>query len=318
MTSSSVTLRTVSALALFAALAAGQDDAAAAPKKTNPFAEVASKMQALGSLSFKSFEEQDAAMTRRFAKMMPASARETEVNGSRVGDLLGAKLGEDEQEVVIRGERMVARESGGKWLPRRGVDALGTGLPFLFDPAVFFDRLAEVGGDGADLREENTKWREKDCRVITATFTGEAACDLVLGGGLPNVRSMGGMIMLGGGNAHGSADLPELTVDVALWIDTSTGLCNRIKASAYQESEVPGNVQFQVNGADAGDDQPEEKVQERDADGKRIYKSGLPVRGVDSSTSAMHFEVTFSKHGATDAPELDDTARKLLGVAGKR
>ncbi len=299
-------------LATFAVLAplAAQDPA------PHTLTDVATAMRALPGVAFKTFEEQDQAMIRRFRRMMPQEARETELSGRTAGELLVASVFDGEHEVVLSGARMIARVADGEWRARRGVTVDGRPLPFLFDPALFFERLADVVESGKDERREETTWREKPWQIVTVTFDEEAARDLVLGGAVPRVGGgMRGAIMIGG-PALGGDDPPEITLDVALWIDPQTGLCHRMKASAYEVSDVPDNVHIQIEG-DAGEaDDAGEKVKELDADGKRIYKGGLPVRAIDSSTSAMHFEVELSAHGATEAPKLDATALARLGATG--
>ncbi len=282
-------------------------------------ATVCAKMRALPGVTWKTFEEQDQAMMRRFRAMMPAAARETEVSGTAAGDWLSARLFDGEHEVVFLGNRMIARTAEGEWRPRSGVTSNGTPLPFVFDPARFFDRLAGCCADGKDLRTEDSTWREKPWRVVTISLSDDAARDLVLGGGVPRLGGgMRGAIMLGGpGGGAGADEDPEIMVDLALWLDPQTGLCHRVKASAYEESAMPGNVHIEFGGAEVADDDAKaEKPVEFDAEGKRIYKGGLPVREVGESTSTMSFEVVLSEHGTTAAPKLDAMGQALLGVTG--
>lgn len=299
---------------LLVAAPRAQEDAAAPDLAT-----VCAKMQALSGVGFQSYEEQDSAMTRRFKNMMPAAARETEVSGRRAGPWLVADITDGEQELVLHGSRMIARESGGSWCPRRNVDVFGAPLPFVFDPALFFERIASVGENAGEIRTQAARWREGDYQILELTLTGEAARSVVLGGGVPATRGMGGAIMIGGpGGGLGQADVPEMTVDLAMWIDPSTGLCHRMKASSYQESSTPQGMRFEIQGADLGDENDAEKINEFDAEGNRLYRNGLPVRAVDESTSAMHFDVELRDHGQAAAPELDDGARQLLGLGKRR
>jgi hypothetical protein len=305
------------ALALVAAVSnsaavAAQD--AAASEAQPGIAELATRMGALSGMSFKTLEEQDQAMVRRFRRMMPPGSRETELSGSSAGSWLSASLDDGEHELLFTGGRMIARLAEGEWRPRRGVTVTGKPLPFIFEPQVFFARLAGAAAAAKDARSESTTWREKPWNLVTVSFDEDAARDLLLGGALPRVGGgHGGPIMIGA-PGMGNDEPPELTLDLAFWIDPTTGLCHRIKASAYETSTMPDNMRIEFQGAEGLEEEEDAKVEEFGADGKRIYKGGLPVRAVDGSTSAVHFEVEFGALGATEQPQLDAAARALLGL----
>jgi hypothetical protein len=306
----------LSTLLWIGTLAAQSPEPAGQPATS--LAKTCAQMQELVSLKFETIEDQDAAMMRRFRHMMPDAAREKELLGRVVEGTTWLDLSESDQEVVVANGRAIAREIGGAWRPRRGLDAFGKPLPFVFDPTVFFERLHAASAAGKDARTENATWRGADYAVHTLTLDEDAARDFVLGGAVPAPQSMGGALMIGG-NEMGGGDLPELLVDVAVWIDAKSGLCHRVKVNVHQESNLPGNVRFEVQGAEGLDDAPEaEDVTEFDADGKRIYRHGLPVRKLEESVSAMRFEAHLSEHGTAAKLDLDDEARALLGGSRKR
>ncbi|MGE0142372.1 MAG: hypothetical protein AB7I19_03855 [Planctomycetota bacterium] len=281
-------------------------------------AKTCAQMQDLVSLKFETVEDQDAAMMRRFRHMMPDAAKEKELAGRVVEGSTWLDLSDSDQEVVVAHGRAIAREIGGAWRPRRGLDAFGKPLPFVFDPQMFFERLHAASAAGKDVRTENATWRGAEYTVHTLTLDEDAARDFVLGGAVPAPQSMGGAMMIGG-NVMGGGDLPELLVDVAVWIDAKSGLCHRVKVNVQQDSNLPDNVRFEFQGAEGLDDAPEaEDVTEFDADGKRIYRHGLPVRKLEESVSAMRFEARLSEHGTAAKLDLDDEARALLGVGRKR
>ena len=79
-------------------------------------------------------------------------------------------------------------------------------------------------------------------------------------------------------------------------------------------------MQIQVRGGGdlgGGDDDEEEKeeIKEKDENGKRIYKRGLPVRRLGDDLSRMEFDIVFTKHDQAVQKKIDPTAKKLLKLA---
>lgn len=123
------------------------------------------------------------------------------------------------------------------------------------------------------------------------------------------MRGMGGM--LGGGGED------DLTVDMAFYVDPESKLIHRVRIKCYKESAMAGQIQIAVGGMGGmgGDvEEDKEEVLETDENGDRIYKKGLPVRGLGDKLSLADFDITFSEHDKTFAVDLTNEDRQLLGL----
>ena len=271
-------------------------------------------MQQQTAITFTTSESQDAAMTRRFRHMMPQSAEPTEVKVRQTPGLIHAEIGDDE-EILIAGRRCIARSGDGAWELRKGTTTRGLPLPFLFDPELLFevlDGLPEAAR--AVQRSEAAKLGDRNLQLVSLTLEGKEAKNLARSGLLP--RMAGGPMLLMGGMGRQMQEGGAMTIDAALWVDPETGLVHKLCLRALSTSAMPGNVQIRMGGpggeeveAEAEEETP---VQEKDAQGQRIYKAGLPVRAVGKDQSVLEFEVRFSGFGLTKSPELSSEASKLL------
>jgi hypothetical protein len=299
----------------FLALTAAAQDEASATKTKSPLERACDKMQSLGGVAFSTIESQDNALTRQIRGQLPGAMGDTEVAGKWSGNVLQASLNVDQDEVVIHGGRMIARTVGGPWRLRQNALANGGQLPFVFDPQRFFSFLGGLpASERKVVHEEKTTYRQQELTVYTITLEGDAAVDCNFNGAAPSV-SGGGRMMMIGLPGMGDDNPPELTVDVAIWVDPTTDLVHRIKVKSYQENAMPAGIQVRIGGPDGAEEvEPPVEDPAADAGGAPAFKQGLPVRKVGGNTSAMEFEVRFTDHGKTQAPPLDEGARRMIGV----
>jgi hypothetical protein len=305
--------------ALFAFVLAGPPALLAqtdpAPDAGEVVTKACEKMRLLPGVKWQTTEKQDSALTRRFAGRVGGN-QEVEIDGRSSAGVVQATLNDGDDEIVRRGDRMLARNAGGAWKLRSGVLAEGAPLPFVFDAERFFERLGALPAAERKVLQSTTEtFRDREYRVLSFTLGDEAAREFVFAGCVPavgmRVPLFGGLPF--GGNAQAAP--PEMLLDIALYVDPETGLVHRARTRAAQEGGIGGgNVQIQVAGAGFGDqdEEHEEEVKEFDDQGNRRYERGLPVRKIGKSTSVMDFDVRFSEHGKTFAPELDAPSRALL------
>ena len=208
---------------------------------------------------------------------------------------------------------------------RRDRLVTGATAPFILDPSRFFEALLALPRHAIKIgNSSSTTYKGKDVLLIGVTFAAEDAQDFALSGALPAVQAGGGrMMMLGLGGRGGGTSLPDVTVDLAFYVEPKTSFIHKVKARCYQESPMQGNFRIQIGGGGGGfggdddeEDEADEEVQEKDKDGNRIYKRGLPIRKLEDDLSKLDYDVTFTKHGQPVEVKLDPRARKLLRFGG--
>jgi hypothetical protein len=321
-------------LCLFPFALAAQDDTAAAakPEQANPkeaLAAAVKRMAKLNGVAFRTTEAQNSAMSRNIAKQMGGlggmmGGGDTSVRGTWFGGILRATMNDDADEILTYRGRMVARNDDVSWKLRRNRLASGGKMPFVLDPGRFFEALQALPASALSVKNHKAStYKDKAVLIIGITLEGEDAQDFALSGALPAVSSgMGGMMMMmrGGG---GTAQLPDITVDLALYVEPATGYIHKVKSRSYQQSTGGGGgFQIKVQGDGGGfgaeqEEEEEEEVKEKDDSGKRIYKRGLPVRRLGDDLSRMVYDVIFTKHDHAVPLKLDPEAKKLLKIGNK-
>ncbi len=274
---------------------------------TNDLVEACAKMQKLAGVEFASIEIQTNSITRQ------VGGQDIEVDGNWSAGILQASLNLGEDQVLMSGGRMLAKKEEGAWRLRRDSLVNGEALPFVFDPKLFFDLLGNIPSDSLAIKHtEKGSYRGKEVSILSIELSGEDAVDFAFGGALPKISAgVSGMMMMRMGG--GSAPAPEITIDLALYVDEETNLVHRVKAKAYKENPFGGSVQLRVNGGGgAADPEPAEEIEEVDADGNPIYVKGLRQRKAGDDLSVMEFDVRLSSHGKSFAPDLDDEGKRLL------
>jgi hypothetical protein len=309
-----------------------QDDAAATPEPPSP-REVLNKaiqrMAKINGVGFRTTETQNSVMSRNIAKQMGGAGgmlgggRDVAVRGSWSDGILRASINDDADEMLSFRGRMVARNDDVSWKLRRNRTASGSTMPFVLDPGRFFEALQALPKGALQVKNSKAStYKDKDVLIVGLTLEGENAQDFALSGALPSVSSGmgGGMMMVMRGMGGGAGTLPELTVDLSLYIEPTTGYIHKIKSRSYQESQGGGGVQIQVRGGggfgggDDDEDEEEEKIKEKDEAGKRIYKRGLPVRDLGDNLSRMSYDVVFTKHDQAVQKKIAPRAKTLLRI----
>src|SRR5690606_1602118 len=250
-------------LVLACALPAQEVDLAQASERLQ---EALARTRALDAVAFQSIESTDEALLRG----LPIPPKDdVQVNGRRAGDLLLASIGYDEDEVLLAGGRMLARQGGGAWKLRRNCLADGRPLPFVADPLQMVGLLADLPAkDRAVVHAEPGKVRDADVTVYTITLAGAAADELLFAGFMPRTAGPRAMVALGG--ATDLLPKPQVTLDIAISVDAATGHVVRLQSRAYVKSTLPGNVRIQVQGGgefDEADEEEEAEDENEDAAG---------------------------------------------------
>ena len=286
------------------------------------------RMSQLTAVAFRTTETQNSAMSRQVAKQVGGvglmGGGGSTIRGTWSDGVLSARVNDDGDRVVLYRGRMVARNDDIEWKPRRSRLVDGAAMPFVMDPQRTFEALVALPKAARRVaRSEKGQYKDRDVLILSITLEGEAAQDFALSGTLPTVSSrMGGAMAfvrrMGMGPGGGGA-LPELTVDLALYVDPTTGYVHKMKSRTYQESQAMGNVQIQIAGGGVlggggGDDEDEDEdeLREKDAKGRRIYKRGLPVRRLGDNVSRMDFDIVLSKHDRPVKLGLPAAAKQLL------
>lgn len=271
------------------------------------------KTRRLGSIAFKSVETRDDAMLRQ----LPVPGQEdVQVSGSVSGGVLHASIGLDDDEVLIADGRMAARRQNGTWKLRRGCLVTGKPLPFVLDPKVMLGALADLpAGALRPVQVEAGKLKDKDVTTYGLHFAGETAEELTLCGVLPRPAAGPVMVMIGGG--HDDPPKSEVTVDLAVTVDATSGFVVRVHSKTYSKSELPGNFQVRIadgNGVEIeqADDDDEAKEKPTTTAAALEFSKGLPKRKLDKKTSLSEFDVSLTQHGTAKAVELTDAAKALL------
>lgn len=287
------------------------------------------KMASLHSVRFKTVEAQDAASTRQIMKqvagmgggMLGGGSQDKVVRGAFRDGILHAKMNDGDDEAVFYRGRMVAR-SDSEWKLRRNRLYGGAPMPFVLDPQLFFEALAQVPKSSILIKKVDHQETTRGKRVVLSfSLKGEAANDFGLAGTLPPVaKGFGGMVVKLGALGGAGGGEPDLTIDLAVTVDPATALVHRVRSATYQEGGMPGGGRVVIGGGGGGlgdddegdEEEEEEQVKTHDAQGNRLYKRGLPVRKLKDSLSKMEFDISFTKHGQPYVFELDDAGRKLL------
>jgi hypothetical protein len=269
------------------------------------------KMLELGGGAFRTTEVQDPAMLRRFrGALAAAGGGDVEVKGSWKQDRRHAELNDGDDSVCLHAGRAAVMD-GKDWVLRQGTLGAGQRLPFVLDPQLLLEALAALPNAAlAPQHEEAGKVGERDVQVLSTTLAGKPATEFYLSGALPS--SGGPMMMIGPGMRGMPQDPPEVTLDLAWHVDPATGLLHRLRIKAYKKDQLPQNMRVEIQGAEAGGDEPEEEIKETDEQGKRIYKRGLPVRKLGSDVSLIDFDIRFSEHGKPSLPSLPEGAKQWL------
>lgn len=244
-------------------------------------------------------------------RLLRAGAEER-VKGVSRGGVLGATCSGD-NEVVFAGRRQIARVENGDWKLRDQCLAGGQDLPFVLDPQLLFDRLLALGPEVTHA--EVGTWNDRPIEILTVTVEGDDAVELLWSGALPEQGGGLGGIMIVNQGGRKAVPKPDVVIDLAFFVDPATRLVHELKVRSYAEAGAKGARIVAIGGPGGGfhiggEEEEEEEEQEATAP---AFEDGLPVRDTEDRV-VQKLDVTFTDHGEAPLPELDETARRLLGL----
>lgn len=240
--------------------------------------------------------------------------------GSWHQDLLHVHYdGGDQDELLVAGRRMLAKDAQTPWCLRKDRFANGADLGFLPDPQLLLQRLATMG-----LTVTNREVGSLDDRpveMLSATLDQDQLTDLLWSESLPSSMAMNlhqvFRIQAGGGNqVRMGAPKPDAIVDLVVHLDPATSLVERLQFRCWTKDDAQVGRFVVVNGAGAvqagGDEDEEDEGADGAANQPLRYENGLPVRP-RRKTNVMDFTVRLLEHGKVAPPALDEAQRRLLG-----
>lgn len=232
--------------------------------------------------------------------------------------------GGDNDELLLAGRRMLAKDDQTPWSVRKGRFANGADLGFVPDPQLLLQRLAAL--DLAVAAREVGALDDRPVELLSVTLDQDQLADLLWSEALPPAlsQSMGQIFRFAAGGGGGAqkrmgAAKPEATLDLVVHIDPATSLVQRLQFRCWTKDDMPqmGRVVVVNGGAvqaqqDDDEDDEDEKAKTADANQALRYENGLPVRP-RKKVNVVDFTVRLSEHGKVAAPTLDDAQKKLLG-----
>lgn len=292
------------------------------PAHTQQLRAALDKTRKTESMAFKSTESRDVAMFRDSG--MPQE--DTTVSGNWRYGLLQATVGEDGDEVLFGNSRMLAKRNDGDWQLRRNCLANGSPLPFVVDPSAVVAALHDLTDAQLQVaKQEPGRHRDRDVLVYSVTLTGKVADQLLLSGFAPTGGGSPMAIFAVGGAGRMEMPRPEVTLDIAIYVDPGTNLIQRIHSKAYTKQDMAfgGRVMVRVAGpggvaVESGEEEEEDEGEDdaNDKSGKQPleYQKGLPKRKLNKSTSLSEFDLTLSSHNEVKPAELGSNVKRLLDL----
>ncbi len=317
-------------LLLFAAGLSAQESPAPA---TDPLAAGKQRLQAA---LHKAATQTDTAFT---AKWGPTGKQQDPVaqfligrGGGAVGALQGSWHqgrtrylfdGENGDELVLAGQRMIAKDGTTDWRLRDRRFADGNPVGFLPDVPLLLSQLATLD---LDVKHRSVgSLDDRPIEILGVTLRDEQVAEAIWTGLVPAslCEAMGGgVFMLAGGNAAAKrppAPTPTATVDLAISLDPATGVVHQLQFRAWTKEDARmGNIRIvragggvQVaNGGEAAADEDDKDDPAPDA--PLVYENGLPKRP-RKKMSVADYTIRLQQHGKATPPESNDRQKLLLG-----
>lgn len=227
--------------------------------------------------------------------------------------------GEEKDELLLCGTRMLARDDTRGWCRRSAHFADGNQVSYIPDPKGLLQQLA--AWPLAVTHREAGALNDRPVEIVSVTLNADQVGELFWSGALPAslATSTGNVFQIaqqlgGRRGARAPATPPDVTVDLAISLDPGTNLVHEIRARAWVKENVNNmgvfviNGQGRIGGAEEDEDEEEEEV---DANAPVVYQKGLPKRARKKMTVA-NFTLHLTEHGQHAQAELNDKQKSLL------
>lgn len=243
------------------------------------------------------------------------------VNGSWHKGQRALKFGGNEKdELIFRGGRMLARDDKRDWCLRSNHWADGNKIDHVPDPQSLVQLLATW--PLAVTNRTAGAFNDRPVEIISVTLNEEQVGELLWSGSLPATlaTSQSNVFRIaqrlgGGGRGRTAATPPDVTIDLAIALDPGTNLVHEIRVRAWTPNDGNNNLGvFVVGGAVGGavdDEEEEEEEEEPDENTPLVYENGLPKRP-RKKVSVANFTLTLKDHGSHAAAELNERQLRLL------
>ncbi len=254
------------------------------------------------------------------------SAASGKVKGSWHQGLLRVTKDEGNQdELLLAGRRLIAKDKNTDWVLRSGRHADGTDIGYVPDIEALLQQLASW--DLAVVQRTVGSLDDRPIEIFSVALnpdqvTAIAWADLVPDALVNSANPFAQIVRLqaAGGAARVAVPKPEAIVDLAIFVDPATGTLHRLQFRTWTKQDVrlAGGGAVIVRGGVAQQVGPAEEDEEEEEDAAKAnaplrYVDGLPERK-RSKMTVRDFVIKLTGHGQTAAPQLTDAQRRLLGL----
>ncbi len=240
--------------------------------------------------------------------------------------------GDQGDELVLAGRRMIARDANSEWKLRHERFADGNQVSFVPDAAALQQQLA--AWELAVAHRTVGSLDDRPVEILTLTLTPEQVVEALWTGVLPPALAMGSQAamfrMVAAGNAQRRAPpSPDATVDLVAWVDPATDVVHKLHFRMWSKNAGGGRqavfvqgggvARVQIGGVGVGGggddnaDEDEAAKAGQPTDGSVRDENHLPVRSRKNMMVA-DYTVRFTDHGSKAAPQLSDAQKRLLGL----
>lgn len=237
--------------------------------------------------------------------------------------------GDQGDEILRAGSRLVARDKDREWCLRAGRFADGNTIPFAPDTALLLQQLATM--DLAVVQRTVGSLDDRPIEILSVALNADQVAELAWTDALPDALLADAMnfrfaLMGAAGGQRAAAQAPTGTVDLAIAIDPGTSLVQNLHFRCWTKTDGNQRVVFggraggvvqvvggaKPAGADDNDETDDEKSEDaKAADGPLSYQDGLPKR-MRKRMQVMDYTVRLTEHGTKKAPDLSPPVLELL------
>jgi hypothetical protein len=229
-----------------------------------------------------------------------------------------AFTGAEDDELVLAGTRMLARDKQHDWRRRNGRFADGNEIRHIPDPKSLLQQLA--AWPLAITHRSAGSLNDRAVEIVSVTLNSDQVSEMIWSGALPlSLTESGAINMIAIGQQFGAnkqlrpaARAPEATIDLAISIDPGTNLVHSIRARAWAKDDPNGMAVF-IGGniANNGDEEEDEEEEDPDANAPLVYEDGIPKRSRKDRT-VSDWDLRLMEHGQHAPTPLSDKQKQLL------